>query len=264
MTLTGTCSENTRTVTVAVGAVNGTPTCTTGAWSTNLNLSTESSTGATANQTDAAGNLATQATRSNTRDVVASVVTLLGATTLTLAFGAVYTELGARWIDIVDGSGAATISGTVNTGIAGVYALSYKRTDLAGNMSNVVTRTVTVSPAPVSSGGGGGGSSSYIPPVVVVAATGSTQSGSTVVQLVIVTPSSNPNITQDIFVQKSTDFKKSKVIITTTTLKKGTMINVFRVLPNGKSIKVGTTRVLSNGKIRFITKTTGTFNFVQK
>ncbi len=207
-------------------------------------------------------------------DGAAPIVTLSGSATLTLAFGAVYAELGARWVDGVDGSGAATVSGTVNTGIAGVYVLSYKKTDLAGNMSNVVTRTVTVSPAPVSSGGGGGGSSSYIPPVVLTAATGSTQSGSTatgstqsgstVAQLVVVTPSSNPNIAQDTFVKKGVDSKKSKTFTTTSTLTRGTQVNIYRILPNGKIIKVGTTRVLSNGKIRFVTKIAGTYKLEQK
>ena len=198
-------------------------------------------------------------------DIIAPIVTLSGSATLTLAFGAVYTELGARWVDVVDGSGAATVSGSLNTSIAGVYVLSYKKTDIAGNMSNTVTRTVTVSPAPVSSGGGGGGgSSSSTPPIVLTIGTGSTQYESTAVQLAIVTPSSNPNIAQDTFVRKDLKLKKLKVMTTTTTLKKGTTINVFRVLPNGKSIKVGTTKVLPNGEIRFPTKIAGTYKLEQK
>ncbi len=38
----------------------------------------------------------------------------------------------------------------------------------------------------------------------------------------------------------------------------------MRVLPNGKSIKVWTTRVLRNGVIRYTMKTAGKYSFVQK
>lgn len=77
VTLTGTCSTGDGNVTVAVGAVNATPTCSAGTWTTTLNLTGESSTGATADQTDAAGNAAIQATATNTRDIVAPTITIV-------------------------------------------------------------------------------------------------------------------------------------------------------------------------------------------
>ncbi len=47
----------------------------------------------------------------------APTVTLNGPASMTLAHGATYTEQGATWSDTQDGSGAATISGTVNTAV---------------------------------------------------------------------------------------------------------------------------------------------------
>ncbi|MBS1963263.1 MAG: hypothetical protein JST04_13695 [Bdellovibrionales bacterium] len=71
-TVSGTCSENGRAVTVAVASgPSATPTCTAGTWTTNLNVSTLSD-GAftvTADLTDAAGNPATQDSRSFNKDV---------------------------------------------------------------------------------------------------------------------------------------------------------------------------------------------------
>lgn len=81
------------------------------------------------------------------------VITLSGSATVSLNVGGTYTELGARWTDNVDGSGAATVGGTVNTAVAGTYTITYTKTDLAGNVATPVTRTVTVSAA--SHGGGG-------------------------------------------------------------------------------------------------------------
>ncbi len=48
----------------------------------------------------------------------APTVTLTGPTSITLTQGDTYTEQGATWSDAQDGSGAATISGTVNTAVA--------------------------------------------------------------------------------------------------------------------------------------------------
>ncbi len=48
----------------------------------------------------------------------APTVTLTGSASITLAQGATYIEQGATWSDAQDGSGAATISGTVNTAVA--------------------------------------------------------------------------------------------------------------------------------------------------
>jgi hypothetical protein len=100
----------------------------------------------------------------NTGSVVATVanidtdppfITLGGSATVTLAFGAVYTEEGATAADVAD---TVTVGGdTVNTGVVGTYTVTYDATDAAGNHAVQVTRTVTVDPAPTPSGGGGGG-----------------------------------------------------------------------------------------------------------
>ncbi len=44
----------------------------------------------------------------------------------------------------MDGSGSATISGSVNINVPGTYVLEYTYVDGAGNTGNMVTRTVTV------------------------------------------------------------------------------------------------------------------------
>lgn len=211
---------------------------------------------------DAAGN-----TGSTTRTVVvadqtAPVVTLVGSGTITLANGAVYTESGATWSDAMDGTGAiaAANSGSVNTTTAGTYTLTYRKVDAAGNTGSTI-RTVTVLvPVIVQSSGGGGGTSSYSAPVKIVAPS-TTQSG--YIPAISTLPSSNPAITQDRFDKKVADLKKSKTLTTTTTLKKGTQVIVYRVLLSGKQVKVGTVRVF-NGKITYIAKTPGKYILTQK
>jgi hypothetical protein len=87
-TISGTCSENTRTVSVS-GAATATATCTTGAWSSVLDLSLVADGAVTlrADLTDAAGNSATQSTRSFTK-----VSNPGGPDTITIAAGAAYTN----------------------------------------------------------------------------------------------------------------------------------------------------------------------------
>ena len=69
--------------------------------------------------------------------------------------GTAFTDLGATWTDTRDGSGTILVatSGSVNVNTPGTYILQYKKIDAAGNVSNIVTRTVTV----IGLGGGGGG-----------------------------------------------------------------------------------------------------------
>lgn len=107
---------------------------------------------------------------------------------------------------------------------------------------------------PVVTPSGGGSSSSSTPSVVAVTPT----------TVPTISTSSNINMTQDTFVKKVSEFKKSKLITTKTSLPKNTVINVFFVLPNGKIRKVGTTRVLNNGTIRYVIKTPGKYKFEQK
>lgn len=100
----------------------------------------------TCNATDTAGNVATPVTFDvHATDTTPPVITLTGSATINLTVGNTYTELGATTADAVDGSGSATPSGSVNTGVAGTYTITYSATDAAGNVATPVTRTVVVS-----------------------------------------------------------------------------------------------------------------------
>lgn len=77
-------------------------------------------------------------------DQTPPTVTLNGQATVNLTIGQSYTELGAS----VSGglSTTATVSGSVNTSLAGTYTLTYSGTDTAGNVGTA-TRTVIVGKA---------------------------------------------------------------------------------------------------------------------
>lgn len=96
---------------------------------------------------DAAGNAAVTVTRTVTVvDTTAPVITLTGPATINRSVGEVYTELGATWIDAVDGTGDATVGGdTVDTSTEGTYTVTYDISDNAGNAATQVTRSVNVS-----------------------------------------------------------------------------------------------------------------------
>lgn len=56
-----------------------------------------------------------------------------------------FVDPGANWVDAVDGTGLVyASSGMVNTGIAWVYSIEYRKVDAAWNTGNTVTRTVRV------------------------------------------------------------------------------------------------------------------------
>jgi len=79
-------------------------------------------------------------------DNIVPVITLQGGD-VTLAVGAVYTEVGASASDNIDGdiTSSMVISGdTVNTAIPGNYIIRYDVNDSAGNVALEVTRIVTV------------------------------------------------------------------------------------------------------------------------
>lgn len=77
-------------------------------------------------------------------DITAPVITLNGDSTVSVDLGSTYTELGATWTDNVDGTGSATVSGTVDINTIDDYIISYDHTDTAGNVATTVTRTVSV------------------------------------------------------------------------------------------------------------------------
>ena len=81
-------------------------------------------------------------------DITAPVVTLIGSASSTLYTDSVYTEEGATAFDETDGILPVVLTGSVDTSINGIYAVTYTATDAAGN-SGSATRTVTVETAPV-------------------------------------------------------------------------------------------------------------------
>ncbi len=102
------------------------------------------------NVSDAAGNAATQVTRTVNviPDTTAPIITLIGSSTINLNVGDVYVEQGATASDDKDGDITASIiiSGSVNTAAAGTYLVNYNVSDAAGNVATQVTRTVNVIP----------------------------------------------------------------------------------------------------------------------
>ncbi len=101
----------------------------------------------TYNKTDSAGNIATQVTRTVnvTADVTAPTIGRTGSPVVYVLQNELYTELGATWNDLVDGTGSATVGGdTVNTSVLGSYTVTYDHTDVAGNVADTVTRVVNV------------------------------------------------------------------------------------------------------------------------
>lgn len=106
------------------------------------------------NVTDAAGNAADEVTRTVTvqaaPDTTAPVITLTGSASVTITQGSTFTDPGATASDDTDGDLSANIvvTGSVDTGVIGVYTLSYNVSDAAGNAAQTVTRTVNVVAAP--------------------------------------------------------------------------------------------------------------------
>ncbi|WP_179375543.1 S8 family serine peptidase [Winogradskyella wichelsiae] len=83
---------------------------------------------------------------SGTPDIVAPVITLNGASIINLEIGDTYNELGATATDDIDGdlTSDITVTGVVNTNIAGTYTKYYNVSDAAGNTANQAGRTISV------------------------------------------------------------------------------------------------------------------------
>ncbi len=76
-------------------------------------------------------------------DTTPPIISLNGNSSITLAFGESYAELGATAIDDVDGNVEVVISGIVEPSISGEYVITYSATDSSGNQSEK-KRTVLV------------------------------------------------------------------------------------------------------------------------
>ena len=101
----------------------------------------------TYNVSDIAGNAAVTVNRMvNVTDQTAPVITLMGASPMTVVYGSVFTDPGATASDNIDGilTSAIVVTGSVNTNAVGPYTLSYKVQDAAGNHAAEVTRIVNV------------------------------------------------------------------------------------------------------------------------
>ncbi len=92
----------------------------------------------------------TTPTDTATADNTPPVLTLTGLSTVTMGTGTTYTEDGATCIDNNDGDISSQIgmTGSVNTGTAGTYVITYTCTDAANNPATPITRTVSVADSP--------------------------------------------------------------------------------------------------------------------
>ena len=98
--------------------------------------------------TDAASNKSTKTrtvivVKEVIADIIPPVITLNGESSISLAFGASYTEAGATATDNIDGSITVVTTGNVDTSTAATYTVTYTATDDAGNESTA-SRTVIV------------------------------------------------------------------------------------------------------------------------
>ena len=102
----------------------------------------------TYNVSDGAGNAATEVTRTVTvQDTTAPTITLNGSATMNVIVSGTYTEPGALASDDCEGDlsvGIVIAGDTVNTSALGTFVITYNVSDTEGNVSDEVTRTVTV------------------------------------------------------------------------------------------------------------------------
>ena len=99
------------------------------------------------NAIDAAGNAATEVTRTVTvADTTPPVITLTGDATMSVEEGSSYSDVGASATDNVDGdlTSKIVVTGAVDISTAGTYTLKYDVSDAAGNAAESVSRTVVV------------------------------------------------------------------------------------------------------------------------
>jgi hypothetical protein len=94
--------------------------------------------------TDSAGNSASDTQTITVIDNTPPTLTLNGASSMTVECHTTFTDPGASSSDNCAGPVPVTTTGSVNANTPGTYTLSYTATDVAGNTTGPITRTVTV------------------------------------------------------------------------------------------------------------------------
>ena len=77
-------------------------------------------------------------------DITAPVIVLSGDANVSHPAMVAYEDQGASWTDLVDGSGEASVTGSVDITTPGNYTLVYSATDTSGNVAGEVTRLVRI------------------------------------------------------------------------------------------------------------------------
>lgn len=77
-------------------------------------------------------------------DRAAPAIAITGSASVSITKDGIYSDAGATWSDLIDGSGAIIGSGIVNTSVLGTYTVTYDHIDAAGNAGATATRTVNV------------------------------------------------------------------------------------------------------------------------
>ena len=80
------------------------------------------------------------------------MIALIGASSVNVDFGSIYTDPGATVNDNKDASRPIDGTGSVNTSVPGSYTITFNAADAAGNVADTVTRTVVVGAEPVTDG----------------------------------------------------------------------------------------------------------------
>jgi hypothetical protein len=94
--------------------------------------------------TDQAGNSSEIIRYINVVDTTPPVITLNGASTITLEVGSVFTDPGSTVNDNYSTNLTASVTGSVNRNLIGTYTLTYSASDSSGNNATQRTRTVNV------------------------------------------------------------------------------------------------------------------------
>ena len=102
---------------------------------------------------DSSGNTGFATRRVLVLDKTPPVITLRGEETVTVMLGQPYEEQGAAAEDAVSGEVEVSVSGSVDTGTEGEYAVRYTAEDEAGNTAEVIRKVRVKKPLPAVSQG---------------------------------------------------------------------------------------------------------------